>query len=112
MYEDHLKSCEYCQKSERVTRLGTKGASSSSSSFESKPTIHIKNKLIYTKHKKLTELGAIIKGTSYPSLDTGSSYRSPVKTKGASEVGNNIPRKPGPIEREIKLKELGKMVRG
>jgi hypothetical protein len=52
VYEDHLKSCEYCQKSERVTRLGTKGASS------------------------------------------------------------EVVRKPGLIEREVKLKELGEMIRG
>jgi hypothetical protein len=30
------------------------------------------------------------------------------QTKGASEVA----RKPGPIEREVKLKELGKMIGG
>jgi hypothetical protein len=31
------------------------------------------------------------------------------QTKGASVVRNNPrPRKPGPIEREVKLKELGK----
>jgi hypothetical protein len=30
------------------------------------------------------------------------------RTKGASEVT----RKPGPIEREVKLRELGKIIRG
>ena len=103
MYEDHLKSCEYCQNSERVTRLGTKGASSSS--FESKPTLYVKSKFTYTKQKKLGELGAIIKGTSYPSMEPM------LQTKGAS-VSNIEKRSIGPIEREIKLKELGKIVRG
>ena len=60
MYEDHLKTCEYYQKQ--------KGASSSS--FESKPTIHIKSKFSYTKQKKLGELGVIIKGISYPGLES------------------------------------------
>jgi hypothetical protein len=36
-----------------------------------------------------------------------------LRTKGASvSVVRNNPRKPGPIEREVKLKELGKMIRG
>jgi hypothetical protein len=93
MYEDHLKACEYCQKG--------KGSS--------KPTISIKS-ASYRKQKKLTELAAIIKGTSYPSLEPIPIFR----TKAASVVGNNIPRtrKSGPIEREVKLKELGKMIKG
>jgi hypothetical protein len=54
----------------------------------------------------LGELGALIRGTSYPSLE-------PLfQTKGASSSVNNIVRRPGPIEREIKLKELGKMIKG
>ena len=58
--------------------------------------------LSYSKRKRLTELGAIIKGISYPSLE-------PIfQTKGASEIA----RKPGPIEREVKLRELGKIIRG
>ena len=88
MYEDHLKTCEYCQKQ--------KGASSL------KPTIYVRSKSDYSKQKKLSELGAIIRGVSYPSLEPM------FQTKGASDVV----RKPGPIEREVKLKELGKMIRG
>jgi hypothetical protein len=65
MYEDHLKTCEYCQKG--------KGSS--------KPTISIKS-ASYRKQKKLTELAAIIKGTSYPSLEPIPMFR----TKGSSEV--------------------------
>ena len=87
MYEDHLKTCEYCQKQ--------KGASL-------KPTIYVRSKSDYSKQKKLSELGAIIRGVSYPSLEPM------FQTKGASDVV----RKPGPIEREVKLKELGKMIRG
>jgi hypothetical protein len=56
----------------------------------------------YSKQKKLSELGAIIRGVSYPSLEPM------FQTKGASDVV----RKPGPIEGEVKLKELGKMIRG
>ena len=32
------------------------------------------------------------------------------RTKGASEVARKL--RPGPIEREVKLKELGKMIKG
>ena len=51
----------------------------------------------------MTELAAIIRGASYPPISMPVS-----RTKGASEV----PRRPGPIEREVKLKELGKMIKG
>jgi hypothetical protein len=106
VYEDHLKSCEYCQKG-LPTQTHNKPTiflkSASSYSKDKKPTIYVKSASSYNKHKKMAELAAIIRGTSYPSLE-------PLfQTKGASsEVG----RKPGPIEREVKLKELGKMVRG
>ena len=83
MFEDHLKTCSYCQKG--------------SSKSKSKPTISIKSASSYHKQKKLSELAAIIKGISYPSLE-------PIfQTKDASKVA----RKLGPIEREVKLKELG-----
>ena len=71
--------------------------------YTSKPKIYIKSPADYNRQKKLTELSAIIRGTSYPPISI------PVfRTKGASEVG----RKPGPIEREVKLRELGKIIRG
>ena len=64
----------------------------------------VKSRSSYSKQKKLTELGAIIKGASYPPISI------PARTKGASEVAGA--RKPGPIEREVKLRELGKIIRG
>ena len=93
MYEDHLKSCSYCQKG--------------SLSSKPKPTISIKSASSYRRQKKLSELGAIIMGTSYPSLEP----MFQTKTKGASEVDNK-PRRPDYLERELKLRELGKMIRG
>jgi hypothetical protein len=69
-------------------------------SRNNKPTIRIKSASSCDKRKKLIELGHLIKGV-------------PTKTKGASFVENNTrTRKPGPIEKEFKLKELGKMIRG
>jgi hypothetical protein len=104
MYEDHLKTCEYCQKGSQTHKPTIFIKSASSYSKLSKPTIYVKSASEYSKHKKLGELAAIIKGRSYPSLE-------PLfQTKGASEVARA--RKPGPIEREVKLKELGKLVRG
>ena len=88
--EDHLKTCDYCRQKQ-------KGASSL------KPTIYIKSKSDYYRQMKLAEFSSVIKGTS-AGLETS------LQTKGASS--NNIWKKPGPIEREIKLKALGKMVRG
>jgi hypothetical protein len=70
-YEDHLKTCDSCRKRNPL-----------------KPTISIKSASSYRKQKSLVELGAIIRGISYPSLESI------------------------PIEREVKLRELGKMVRG
>ena len=101
MYEDHLKTCSYCQNQNQKQ----KGASS----LTSKPTIYIRSKITYTKQKKLGELGAIIKGTSYPSLEPIPMFQ----TKGASSSEVVAAgRKPGPIEREVKLKEPGKMIKG
>ena len=109
-FQDHLKTCSYCQKGSLSLSLSLSSKPTifikSASSYRKamKPTIYVKSASSYSKQKKLGELGAIIKGTSYPSLE-------PIfQTKGASEVARA--RKPGPIEREIKLKELGKMVRG
>ena len=94
---DHLQTCDYCRNKQQSSRptIRIKLASS-------KPTIHIRSRSDYIKNRKLLDLGSIIKGTSYPSVE-------PLfQTKGASEIA----RKPGPIEREMKLKALGKMVRG
>lgn len=101
MFSDHLKSCEYCQKGLPTHKLTIFIKSASAYRRESRPTIHIKRKSDYDRSKKLLNLGDIIKGTSYASLSPW------LQTKGASVV-----RKPGPIEREVKLKALGKMVRG
>ena len=115
MYEDHLRTCEYCQKGNAMNQYLSsmlqfsakptiKVKSASSYSKDKKPTIYVKSASSYNRQKKMAELGAIIKGTSYPSLEPM------LQTKGASEVARA--RKPGPIEREVKLKELGKMIRG
>lgn len=94
-FQDHLKTCEYCQKAGRIN----------SSEQTHKPTISVKSASSYNKHKKLTELAAIIKGVSYPSLE-------PIFQTKAASVSNIEKRSIGPIEREVKLKELGKIVRG
>ena len=111
MYEDHLKTCEYCQKGSQIqTQAQTHNKptifikSASAYSKLSKPTIYVKSASSYNRRKKMGELGAIIKGISYPGLEPM------FQTKGASsEVAT---RKPGPIEREVKLKELAKITRG
>jgi hypothetical protein len=67
-YEDHLKTCSYYRKGSL------------------KSTILIKSASSYNKRKRLAELGAIIKGISYPSLE-------PIfQTKGASGFQNNFKR--------------------
>jgi hypothetical protein len=109
MYEDHLKTGEYCQSSDdknkaKVSKPTIFIKSASSYGKHKKPTILVKSASSYRKEKKLTELAAIIKGTLYPSLE-------PIfQSKGAS--ANNIGGRPGPIEREVKLKALGKIVKG
>ena len=107
-YQDHLKSCDYCQKGSQMQTHNKPTIyikSASAYSKLSKPTIFVNSASSYNRQKKLTELAAIIKGISYPSLE-------PIfQTKGAF-VSNIEKRSIGPIEREIKLKELGKIVRG
>ena len=112
MSQDHLRTCEYCQKAGRTRSAGQihhkptiRIKSASSYNKDKKPTIFVKSASSYRKERKLTELGAIIRGTSYPPISIPVS-----RTKGAS-VENNFKR-PGPIEREVKLKQLGKLVRG
>jgi hypothetical protein len=104
MFSDHLKTCDYCRNKyyNNMVNGQRTGITKGASSLESKPTIFIKSASSYNKRKKLSELGAIIKGISYPSLESIPMFR----TKGASSF-----RKPGPIEREIKLRELGKIIR-
>ena len=99
-FQDHLKTCSYCSKNNTQSR---------------KPTVRIKAASSYNKQKKLSQLGAIIKGTSYAGWDTS------VQTKGASSSSSsssfaNYSKVNGPLalekEKKFKLKELGKMIRG
>jgi hypothetical protein len=72
MYEEHFKSCGYCQKIDRITKLtelgqmvrGTKAASSSSSSVTTTKSYLNTNTNDQLKKAKLGELGKIIKGRS------------------------------------------------
>jgi hypothetical protein len=72
MYEEHPKSCSYCQNSDRITKLtelghmikGTKAASSSSSSVTTtksylNPKTNTNDQL---KKAKLIELGKMVSG--------------------------------------------------
>ena len=44
-------------------------------------------------------------------IDPTSNLAASTKTKGASNVGN-LPRKSNPLDRQFKLKELGRMIKG
>jgi hypothetical protein len=90
-YQDHLKTCSYCSKNN-----------------PQKPTVRIKAASSYRRERKLSELASIIKGVSYPSISYADTKTSPqfwgnvrTKTKGASNA-----------ERQFKLKELGRLIRG
>jgi hypothetical protein len=88
--QDHLRTCSYC--SERYSRPQ-----------EQKPTVHVRTKAAPTRRREraLSELAAVISGLSY----TGISYAGAIektKTKDASSQ----------LERQYKLKELGRMVKG
>ena len=86
MYEDHLKTCEYCQKGSQIqTQAQTHNKptifikSASAYSKLSKPTIYVKSASSYNRRKSLSELGSLIRGTSYPSVEAINSFQ----TKGA-----------------------------
>jgi hypothetical protein len=86
MLSDHLKTCDYC-RNEYDRRVNSSKPtisvkSASGYSKDKKPTIFVKSAASYSKRKRLSELGVIIKGISYPSLESISVFR----TKGASEV--------------------------
>ena len=77
MYQDHLRTCGYCRndlKAKKLTELGhmirgtrpqpipaTKGASSSSSYSDPRPTLR-RYKVLSDKQRKLKELGKMIRG--------------------------------------------------
>jgi hypothetical protein len=63
------------------------------------------------RERKLNGLGHMIKGTSCSSAEIFPRTKVQTQTKSASLVVNNI-RKQGPIEKTMKLRELGKMIRG
>lgn len=65
-------------------------------------TVSIKSASSYYKEKNLAELGAVIKGISYPGISyVGVKKTNATKTKGASSV-----------EKSRKLKKLGRMISG
>ena len=74
-----------------------------------KPTVRIKAASGYRRERKLSELASIIKGVSYPGISYAGKKKT--KTKGASYTGN-LPIKLVPLERQFKLKELGRLIRG
>jgi hypothetical protein len=87
-YQDHYRTCPYCNKGLVST----------------KPTIRVKSAASSCekeKKRKLSELAALITGRSYgiPTTET--------KTKAASRI-----RIQGIIEKRMKLAKLGKMIRG
>ena len=85
MYEDHLKTCEYCQKGSQTHNKPTIFIKSASSYRKAlKPTIYVKSASSYYKSRKLLELAAIIKGVSYPSISYVGNANFRTKTKGAS----------------------------
>ena len=112
MYEDHLKTCEYCQKGSQTHNKPTIFIKSASSYRKAlKPTIYVKSASSYYKSRKLLELAVIIKGVSYPSISYVGNANFRTKTKGASssEVQQeNL----GQSREKSSLKELGKLVRG
>lgn len=85
-YADHLKNCNYCNKSENQLLY--------------KPTIRIKSASSYRKRQKLEELSNLIRGVSYSTISYPmDNFRS--KAKSASSA-----------DKSHKLKELAKLVKG
>jgi hypothetical protein len=82
-------------------------------------TVFIKAASSYIREKKLAELGALIRGVSYPGIsyvgvkaNTNYNTRTKTNAKGASNPQAQTQRKPDYLERQVKLKELSKLVRG
>ena len=92
-----------------------------SQSQNQKPTVRIKAASSYRRERKLSELAALITGTSYPRVsfvgEKKNNNNIRAKTKGASASYSytntgNLPTKLIPLERQLKLKELGRLIRG
>jgi hypothetical protein len=96
MLSDRLKECPSCRKAwySKISRESRGMIKAASSYYQG----------------KLKELGAIIKGTAKPISDyeLEKQRRQQINTKGASLTCSRY----HPVEREVKLKELGKMIKG
>jgi hypothetical protein len=88
-------SCSYCSNKE-------------------KPTVRIKAASTIRRERKLSELASIIKGVSYPAISyVGEKTNTSIKTKAkAASYTGNLPIKLVPLERQFKLRELGRLIRG
>jgi hypothetical protein len=98
--------------------IATIDANSNKDPQPQKVTVSIKSASSYYNQKKLSDLAAIIKGVSYPGIsyagvktNASANTKTKTKTKGASN-SENVPRKSGPSERQFKLKELARLIRG
>jgi hypothetical protein len=86
-YQDHLRTCSYCN--------GTHSPQ--------KPTVRIKSASSYRKERALSGLAALITVTSYPGVSyVGGGAIKKTKTKSASSQ----------LERQSKLRELARLIRG
>lgn len=95
--QDHLRTCSYCNKDLQ------------------KPTVRIKAASSYRREKKLAELAAVIKGVSYPGISYAGT-KTKTNAKGASVVDKEkkitLRRYSILSEKQKKLKELGRLIRG
>ena len=85
MFQEHLKSCGYCQNIYRATKLAELG---------------------------LMIRGTSYAGPERERSKGASSAISAINNNNAAGGVNNYSRKPGYLEKTFKLKELGKLVRG
>jgi hypothetical protein len=91
-YQDHFKTCPYCNKG-----------------LVSKPTITVKSASSADKRRKLIELGHLIRGIP---VRTKGAYASKFDVNIESPMESRSKSKPGTLEKAYKLKELRKLISG
>jgi hypothetical protein len=93
LFQDHLKTCSYCNKG-----------------LASKPTIRVvKSASSADKRRKLIGLGHMIRGIP---IRTKGAYASKFDVNIESPMESRSKSKPGTLEKAYKLKELRKLISG
>jgi hypothetical protein len=109
-YQDHLKTCSDCRERERYSQQQPQPTllKRPQSQPQQKPTVRVKAASSHRRERKLSELAAVIKGVSYSSI----AYAGKKKSNANANTRSRTRGASSQLERQFKLKELARLIRG